>query len=126
MKTKIILGFVASIILSYLFRTIVGDWLAENYAYSSSFLGPENPEMLDGFIHLYAFFAAFLISLITEKIKLGLYFSVPIILFIVLTGSFNPHLWLSLILLAVGFGLAWLILKLQSLFVQKRDTNKNG
>jgi len=123
---KTILAFLLSLFLAYFTRTIIGEWLASNYAYSGSFIGPSNGENIDGFILSYIFFSALLGFIFSGQLKIALFLSIPMLFFNVILGYINPDLWLSLLLLALGLGLAWLILKLQSLFVQKRDTNKNG
>ena len=112
--------------VTHLLAFPIGKWFASNYVVSYEFNLGEFPGYLSGFFIVYAFVAALGFSLVNNKILTGLYWVVPVLLFELIIRAYDPHLWLSLLLLALGLGLAWLILKLKALFVQKRDTNKNG
>ena len=114
MKIKILVGGFLSIILAYFARTILGSWLAANYAYSGSFIGFGREQNFDGFLSSYVFFSSFILPLVSRKIKYGFYFALPVLVLDIILGSFNPQLWLDLILLAAGLGLAHVILKIKA------------
>ena len=109
---KKIITFVISVVLSYFTATPVGKWFDENYVSGGFIYWGPFPGFLDGLLLSYVFFSALLLSLFSQKIKTGFYFSLPILILDIISGSYNPQLWLSLILLALGLGLAYLILLL--------------
>jgi len=124
-----ILIFLVAFVASNVTASTIGEWLKSRYAfysYGPFFWGPSNGEVIDGWILGYVIFSALLFPLYTQRIRSGFYWALPALLLLFLTGTINPQLWLSLLLLALGLGLAWLILKLKTRIVQKRDTNKNG
>jgi len=126
LKVKVILAFLLSVILAYLTRVIIGDWLASNYAYSGPFFwGISSSEYVDGFFFGYVFSSALLFPIFFEKIKFGFYAALPVLVLDLLLGAFNPQLKLDILLLAVGLGLAWLILKLKAYFFPKATLPSN-
>src|SRR3989344_1803233 len=110
---KIIISLILSILAAYLTRGLIGSWLIENYAYGGSFIGPGSGQNFDGLVLSYVFFSSVFFSLIFQKIKTGFYAALPILVINVVLGAFDPQLWLSLILLAAGLGIAWLLLFLK-------------
>jgi len=119
MKTKVILAFILSVVLAYLTREIIGDWLVANYIYSGSFVGFGSSQNSDGFLFSYIFFSSLFGFVLSEKYSIALFLSVPVLLLNIALGFVDPQLWLSLLLLALGLGLAWLILKLKAYFFPK-------
>lgn len=119
MRNKIILGVVVSLIVSYFLAYPVGNWFAGKYFGSGEFFFGPFRGFLDGFLLSYVFIASILTVLLTNKIKFGFYVVLPVLVFDVLTGSFNPQLWMDLVLLAAGLGLAWVILSLKRLKLKK-------
>ena len=113
MKLKVFLAIILSLVLAYFTRTFIGLWLAENYAYSGSFIGFGKGENLDGALLAYTFFSSLLVSVISNSIKRGLSAAILVTVLYIVLGAFNPQLWMDLILLALGLGLAWLILFLK-------------
>jgi len=126
MKGKVILFLILSVILALFASPFFESFLGENYDYSASLASIGGSFVLEGILFGYVFFSSFLIYLVTSRAFSGVIVAFPVLLFDMVTGAIRSHLWTDLLLLALGLGLAWLILKLKTRIVQKSDTNKNG
>ena len=111
---KFFIGLITSIALSLLVAKYIQAYFDSLYGTGGSLASISFPNNIDGFLFSYVFFSSFVISVLSKKIKTGLYSVLPVITFDIIIGSFNPQLRLDLILLAVGLGLAYLILNLKN------------
>ena len=114
-KGKILIGIAISLVVSHFLAYPVGQWFHNQYGVGGGWIGQVGPSpgYLDGLFFSYIFVSALLFSVVNNKLKSGFYASSPIVIFDLLLGAFNPQLWMDLILLALGLGLAWLILFLK-------------
>ena len=111
---KKLIATIITLVASYFAAFPVGHWFAHHYVVSGEFYFGYFPGYDAGFFLSYSFFAALIIGIISNNLKYGLYFSLPVIVLDILLGAYNPLLWMNLILLAVGLGLAHVILKLKA------------
>ena len=106
---KKLIAFILSLAGAYLLAIPLGKWFVSRYAVGGFVNFGPFPGYLDGFFFGYIFFAALLLPLFTKRLIIGLYFALPVIIFDLLHPT-DPQLWIDLVLLAVGLGLAWLIM----------------
>jgi len=107
MKLKIILFFVLSLVLAVLVAPFIQSLFESQYAsYSIASIGTPP---LEGFFLGYILFSSVLISLVARNLKAGFVVALPIVLLAFFRAVFDLFFWLSLLLLALGLGLAWVI-----------------
>lgn len=116
---KKLIGIIISLILSYFAAYPLGHWFDSHYASGSWLYLGSFPGYMDGFLFSYLFSSSFLVSIFTDKLRAGLYAALPVLLLSIISGSFNPQLWIDLVLLAAGLGLAWIIL-----YVKNQNTKE--
>ena|SRR3989344_3698818 len=104
---------ILAIILAHFAAYPVGHWFDSKYKLHGWFYFGTFPGYLDGFLFSYIFLSAILVSLAFRNIKKGLLAASIAIVIQFISGAVNPQLWMSLLLLAAGLGLAWIILKLK-------------
>lgn len=109
---KKFLALIISVVLAFLTATPAGKWFDSQYASGGWLFVGSFPGYFTGLLLSYVFFSALLFPLSTKKIKSGIYASVAVLIFFIIIRAINPLLWLSLILLAAGLGIAYLILLL--------------
>ncbi|TSA45839.1 hypothetical protein D4R52_01695 [bacterium] len=108
------IAFIVTLVLSHFTAYPIGHWFASRYFGSGEFYFGPFRGYLDGLSLSYIFYSSFLLSIFTGKFKIGFYFALPVLVFDLILGAFNPQLWMDFILLAAGLGLAWLILLIKN------------
>jgi len=119
---KKLIAFVLSLVGAYLMANPIGRWFDSQYAGGGFLYWGPFPGYLDGLLFGYIFFASILFPVFTSKIKAGFYVVSPILALHIILGAFDPQLWIDLVLLAIGLGLAWLIMFIRN---QVRTTKSN-
>ena|SRR3989344_4609860 len=118
---KKLIAFILSLVGAYFVATPVGKWFVSKYVAGGFIHVGPFPGYDQGFLFGYIFFAALLLPLFTKRLIIGLYFALPVIIFDLLHPT-DPQLWIDLVLLAIGLGLAWLIMFIRN---QVRTTKSN-
>src|SRR3989344_5092616 len=115
MKYKKTLAFIATLILSHFLAYPVGHWYDKTYSAGGSWvsIGPFDG-YLDGLLSSYIILSSLILPIVGAKIKYGFYFAAPVIVFSIWLVGWNFQLWMDLILLGLGLGLAWVILFIRS------------
>lgn len=109
---KKIIAIIISLIVAYFGATPVGQWFSSKYAVGGFISVGAFPGFLDGFLFTYVFVASMITPLFTERIKIGFYVTLPILILNAL-HPYDPQLVISLLLLAAGLGIAWFFLFLK-------------
>ena len=109
---KKIFAVLISLVLSYFAAFPVGKWFASKYAVGGFMYVGSFPGFLDGFLFSYVLFSSLFVSIISHKIKYGFAAALPVLIFDILHPT-DPQFFYSLVFLASGLALAWVILKIK-------------
>ena len=114
MKYKKTLAFIATLILSHFLAYPIGRWFEKKYPSGSWVtIGPFDG-YLDGLTLSYIIVSSLVLSIVGGKIKYGFIAALPVFVIEIFLGAWDPQLWMDLILLGLGLGLAWVILFIRS------------
>jgi len=100
------------LLLSHFVAFPIGEWYEKDHIVSHEFYIGPFAGYSSGFVIGYAFLSISLFAILFGRIKLGVYFALPILVFSLL-GIMDDWAQLSFLAFLAGLALAWLILFLK-------------